>query len=64
MPSPFCAYDQRMAYITIITLIVGLLMYLLSSNSKAQDIGRLLFFAAALALLIVLAPASASLFRH
>ncbi|MGH7176823.1 MAG: hypothetical protein ACREJC_05525 [Tepidisphaeraceae bacterium] len=52
-----------MAYITIFVLVAGLLMYLLSSNSKAQDIGRLMFFAAVLALLIALAPSSMRLLR-
>jgi len=52
-----------MQFITIIALVVGLLLYLLASNSKAQDIGRILFFTAVLALLIALAPASARLFH-
>ena len=53
-----------MAYVTILVLVCGLLMYLLSSNAKAQELGRLLFFAAALALLIVVfAPMSARVFH-
>jgi hypothetical protein len=39
----------------------GLLMYLLCVNAKAQDIGKLLFFAAVLALLIALAPSTVKL---
>ena len=45
-----------MAYILIIVLLGGLFMYLFCSGSKAQDIGRLTFFAAVLALLVALAP--------
>lgn len=57
-------YDRRMtSAITIIALVVGLLLYLLASNSKAQDIGRILFFSAVLALLIALAPASLRFFH-
>jgi len=47
-----------MAYLTLAALIGGLLMYLLCANSKAAEIGRMLFFAAVLALLIALAPAT------
>ncbi len=45
-----------LAYILPIALIVGLLMYLLCSQAKAQEIGRILFFSAILSLLITLAP--------
>ena len=45
-----------MAYLLIAALIGGLLMYLLCSNTKACEIGRMLFFAAVLALLVALAP--------
>lgn len=47
-----------MAYLLLAALIGGLLMYLLCSNSKAAEIGKMLFFAAVLALLITLAPAT------
>lgn len=53
-----------MAYISILMLVVGLLMYLLCSHAKAQEIGRMLFFAAILALaIVVFAPQSARLFH-
>jgi riboflavin transporter FmnP len=47
-----------MAYVLIIALIAGLLMYLLCANSKAQRIGEMMLFSAILALLIALAPAT------
>jgi hypothetical protein len=50
-----------MAYILIIALVGGLLMYLLCAQSKAQEIGRMLLFSAMLALLIALAPATVRL---
>jgi len=45
-----------MAYLLLAALIGGLLMYLLCKNSKAAEIGRMLFFASVLALLVALAP--------
>jgi hypothetical protein len=50
------------AWIPLIALIVGILMYALASNAKVAEIGRLLFFAAFLALLIVMAPATVAKF--
>jgi hypothetical protein len=47
-----------MPYVLIIALVGGLLMYLLCSNAKAAEIGRMLFFAAILGLLIALAPST------
>jgi len=47
-----------MAYLLLAALIGGLLMYLLCSNSKAAEIGRMMFFASILALLIALAPST------
>lgn len=47
-----------MAYLLLAALIGGLLMYLLCANGKAQEIGRMLFFSAILALLIALAPST------
>lgn len=53
-----------MPYITLVILIAGLLMYLLASNGKAQELGRLMFFAALLALaIVVFAPHSVRLLR-
>jgi hypothetical protein len=52
---------SRMAYLLLIALVGGLLMYLLCANSKAVEIGRMLFFASVLALLIALAPLTAHL---
>jgi hypothetical protein len=45
-----------MSYILIIALIAGLLMYLLCSQAKAQEIGRMLLFSSILAFLIAVAP--------
>ena len=50
-----------MAYVLIIALIAGLLMYLLCTNAKAQRIGEMLLFSAILALLVALAPATVRL---
>jgi Zn-dependent protease with chaperone function len=47
-----------LAYLLILALVGGLLMYLLSSNAKVARIGEILFFSAVLALLIALAPAT------
>lgn len=53
------AYDLKMApYLLLAALFGGLLMYLLMSNQKAVEIGRMLFFAAVLALLVALAPST------
>ena len=52
-----------MSYILIIALVAGLLMYLLCSQPKAQEIGRMMLFAAMLALLIAVAPATLHLFH-
>jgi riboflavin transporter FmnP len=51
-----------MAYILIVVLVAGLLMYLLTGD-KAQEIGRMMLFAAILALLIALAPATVRMFH-
>ena len=50
-----------MAYILIVALVAGLLMYLLCSNSKAVRIGEMLLFSSILALLIAEAPATVRL---
>lgn len=47
-----------MAYLLIATLVGGLLMYLLCTNTKAVRIGEILLFSSILALLIALAPAT------
>lgn len=52
-------YDRCMLpYLLLVALVGGLLMFLLSKNAKTSRIGELLFFAAVLALLIALAPAT------
>lgn len=51
-----------MAYILIIALVAGLLMFLLSSNAKAVRIGEMLLFAGLIALLIAVAPATVAKF--
>jgi len=47
-----------MSYILIVTLIAGLLMYLLSPNAKVVRIGEMMLFSSILALLIAVAPAT------
>lgn len=49
-----------MAYIWIIALIAGVLMFLLCDSDK-KEIGRMLLFSAILSLLIVLAPVTVKL---
>jgi hypothetical protein len=50
-----------MAYILLVALVGGLLLYLLATSTKAVEIGRMLFFAAVLALLVALAPSTVHL---
>jgi hypothetical protein len=52
------------AYLFIAALVGGLLMYVLCSNAKAVEIGRMLFFAAVLGLLVALAPAATAHLLH
>jgi uncharacterized membrane protein len=49
------------AYLLLIALVTGLLMYLLSANAKVVRIGELLLFSSILALLIAIAPTTAKL---
>lgn len=49
------------SYILIIALVAGLLMYLLASKAETKEIGRMMLFAAILALLIAVAPATVRL---
>jgi len=39
--------------IAAVVALVGLVVYVLASNAKAQEIGRILFFAGVLALLLL-----------
>lgn len=50
-----------LAYILLIALIAGLLMFLLSANPKVVRIGEMLLFSSILALLIAIAPATEKL---
>ena len=54
-----------MAYIFFTALIGGLLMYLLATDqskaAKIAEVGRLVFFAAAIAFLVAIAPAAVHL---
>ncbi len=52
-----------MQYITLIALIVGLLMYLLTTNGKTQEIGRILFAAGAFGICIAGAAATLHIFH-
>jgi len=46
-----------LAYLLLVALVGGLLMYLLGGkDTKTAHVGELLFFAAVLALLVALAP--------
>jgi len=50
-----------MAYLLLVVLVVGLLMYRFCKNAKDVEVGRLIFFASALALLVALAPSTVHL---
>lgn len=49
-------------YIIVFVALGGLLMYLLSSNGKAQEVGRICFFTGLLVLLLQMSKATAGLF--
>jgi hypothetical protein len=51
-------------YILLLAMLTGLLMYLLASNSKAQDIGRMLLIASFIGLMVALAPFTVAKFFH
>lgn len=52
-------------FIWFIAVILGLILYLpKASPAKAQDVGRMLLFAAILALLIVTTPSTVARFFH
>jgi len=42
------------AYLPLLVAIIGLLVYVLASNAKAVEIGRLLFFAGILVTVLTL----------
>jgi hypothetical protein len=53
-----------MAFLILLILVGGVLLYALSGNAKVSEIGRLMFFAALVALCItVFAPLAAKLFH-
>lgn len=52
-----------MAYITLLALIVGLLMWLLCSQGTAKEIGKILFAAACFGICIAAAPATVHLLQ-
>ncbi len=53
-----------MAYITLLILLAGMLMYLLCANGKAQELGRIMFFCALASLtFVVFAPKTLALFH-
>ncbi len=41
-------------YISLLAALIGLLMYILASHPKVQELGRILFFSGALAFLLQL----------
>jgi len=47
-------------YLPVVVLVAGLLMYMLCSG-KVREVGRLILFAAVLAILIAIAPSTAQL---
>lgn len=51
-----------MGLFALLILVLGLGMYLFLDNTKGQEIGRLMFFAALLGLMIAVAPMMLRLF--
>ncbi len=43
-------------YFSVLIAIIGLLVWLMSDNAKAQEIGRISYFAGLLAFLLQVAP--------
>lgn len=41
-------------YVAVLVALIGLLLYVLSTNVKVQELGRILFFCGTLATLLVL----------
>jgi len=52
--------QQLVMYLPVVVLVAGLLMYMLCSG-KVREVGRLILFAAVLAILIAIAPSTAQL---
>ena len=50
-------------YVSLLVALIGVLAYALSANPKAQEIGRISFFAGLLAFLLQLSPQMLSLGR-
>lgn len=50
------------AYLALVIAIIGLLVYMLASNAKAQEVGRILFFCGALVFTSVLGAHAVKLF--
>jgi hypothetical protein len=53
-----------MAYITLLALIAGLLMWLLSGNGTVKEVGKIMFMAACFGICIAAAPATVHLLQR
>jgi hypothetical protein len=49
------------AYLPLLVALIGLLIYILSNNGKAQELGRILFFCGVLVLVMSMAGRSVRL---
>lgn len=50
------------AYVALILALIGVAVYLLSSNAKVQEIGRIVFFCGMLAVALTLAQKMVKIF--
>lgn len=51
------------AYVPLLVAVIGLLLYILASNAKVQELGRLMFFAGILVLALSLAGKTVHLLK-
>ena len=51
------------AFLSIIVCVIGLIVYLIGTNGKAAELGRLAFFAGLFAFLLQFGPQTVSLLR-
>ena len=50
-------------YLSLLVCLIGMVIYAIASNPKAQELGRLSFFAGLLAFLINVGPKAAELLK-
>ena len=53
-----------MAYLTLVSLIAGLLMWIFAGNGTVKEIGKIMFMAAVFGICIAAAPATVHLLQR